>query len=332
MRRLLLGVGAFVATALLVLLGAVAWFSYAAYGDRTLPALPTTVIVPRGETAAEVGRRLARAGIIRSPLLFSLLVRREGNGDQVRAGEFSFDAHRSLDEVLHQLVTGGQQMAVWVTFPEGYTAHQMAQVLADHHLGSERAFEQTFLSETLVLGGVRTRSLEGFLFPSTYLIPTPVTPAAVARELTTQFLAELPPDAVQRARHLGLSVPQVVTVASLIEREAKADDERALMAGVYYNRLRLGMPLQVDATIEYTFPEHKDVITFADLARDSPYNTYKHIGLPPTPIANPGRPSLLAAFFPEPSQYLYYVYKGNGHHAFARTLAEHEANVARYLR
>jgi UPF0755 protein len=129
-----------------------------------------------------------------------------------------------------------------------------------------------------------------------------------------------------------LSVPQVVTLASLIEREAKADDERALMAGVYYNRLRLGMPLQVDATIEYTFPAHKDVITLDDLARDSPYNTYKHLGLPPTPIANPGRPSLLAAFAPRRSEYLYYVYMGNGHHAFSRTLAEHEANIARYLK
>jgi UPF0755 protein len=117
-----------------------------------------------------------------------------------------------------------------------------------------------------------------------------------------------------------------------VEREAKADDERALMAGVYLNRLSRGMPLQVDATIEYTFAHHKDVITYADLARDSPYNTYLHRGLPPTPIANPGRASLLAAFHPARSAYLYYVYKGNGHHAFSRTLAEHNANVARYER
>jgi UPF0755 protein len=223
-------------------------------------------------------------------------------------------------------------MAVWVTFPEGFTARQMAHVLATRGLGSEAAFSHAFLSTGLVLDGVRTRSLEGFLFPSTYLIPTSATPAAVARQLTAQFRTELPADAARRAHRLGLSVPQVVTLASLIEREAKADDERALMASVYYNRLRLGMPLQVDATIEYTFPEHKDVITLDDLARDSPYNTYKHLGLPPTPIANPGQPSLLAAFAPERSDYLYYVYMGNGHHAFSRTLAEHEANVARYLK
>jgi UPF0755 protein len=103
------------------------------------------------------------------------------------------------------------------------------------------------------------------------------------------------------------------------------------MAGVYYNRLRLHMPLQVDATIEYTFAHHKDTITFQDLKSDSPYNTYKHDGLPPTPIANPGLPSLEAAFHPQKSQYLYYVYMGNGHSAFARTLAQHEANVSKYL-
>jgi UPF0755 protein len=127
-------------------------------------------------------------------------------------------------------------------------------------------------------------------------------------------------------------VPQVVTLASLIEREAKSDDERPLMAGVYYNRLRIGMPLEVDASIEYALPEHHDVITYGDLRIDSPYNTYLHAGLPPTPIANPGTPSLQAAFNPKPSPYLYYVYKGNGHHAFARTLTEQNANIAKYLK
>jgi UPF0755 protein len=126
-------------------------------------------------------------------------------------------------------------------------------------------------------------------------------------------------------------VPQVITLASLIEREAQADDERPLMAGVYYNRLHAGMPLEVDATIEYVFPEHHTVITRRDLAIDSPYNTYRHTGLPPTPIANPGKASIDAAFAPQASEYLFYVYKGNGHHAFAKTLEEHNANVERYL-
>jgi UPF0755 protein len=164
------------------------------------------------------------------------------------------------------------------------------------------------------------------------LRPLDATPAAVERILTGQFFKELPRDAQRKAHSYGLTVPQVVTLASLIEREAKADDERPLMAGVYYNRLRIGMPLEVDATIEYALPEHHAVVTYGDLRIDSPYNTYLHQGLPPTPIAHPGLPSLLAAFNPKPSQFLYYVYKGDGHHAFAKTLSEQNANVAKYLK
>ena len=133
-------------------------------------------------------------------------------------------------------------------------------------------------------------------------------------------------------RRLGRSVPDVVTIASLIEREGKADEDRPLIASVIYNRLRRGMPLEVDASIEYTFAEHHDVITKRDLEIDSPYNTYRHTGLPPTPIANPGKASLDAAFAPAKSDYLYYVAKPDGHTAFAKTLQEHNANVEQYLK
>jgi len=308
------------------------WFRGAAFGDRSLPVAETDVVVARGSTAGEVARELAERRVIASPLVFSLLARTRGLEAKIEAGEYRFPAHESTDEVLHRLVAGGRQIAVWVTIPEGFTAKEVAEVLDGRGLGPAEAFARYFLHASLELGGVRTRSLEGFLFPDTYLIPVGAAPAQVAQILTDQFRRELPRDAAARTHRLGLTLPQVVTLASLVEREAKADDERRLMAGVYYNRLRRGMPLEVDASIEYTFAHHKDVITLADLARDSPYNTYKHAGLPPTPIGNPGRPSLLAAFDPQPSGYLYYVYMGNGHHAFSRTLAEHNANVARYLR
>jgi UPF0755 protein len=324
-------VAVFVASALLVTSAAL-WFQHAVYGDRSLPMTETSVIVPTGASASEVARLLENERVVSSARLFDLLARLRKEQTAVRAGEFRFEPHLTLDEVLRELVTGGAQVATWVTFPEGFTARQIASQLAERSLGEREALDREFLHRTIVVDGRRTRSLEGFLFPSTYLVPTAATPRAIARQLTDQFRAELPPDAAARAKRLGYSVVDVVTLASLIEREAKADDERRLMAGVYYSRLRKGMPLQVDATIEYTFPQHKTVITRADLASDSPYNTYKHLGLPPTPIANPGRASLLAAFDPQPSPYLYYVYKGNGHHAFARTLAEHNANVARYLR
>jgi len=250
----------------------------------------------------------------------------------MKAGQYRFAPHRTLDEVLRQLVEGGNQVAVWVTLPEGLTAREIASELERRGVGEASAFEEYFLGTPFTIDGATSSSLEGFLFPDTYLVPVDATPEVLAKILTDRFREELPRDAAIRAKRLHLNVVQIVTLASLIEREAQADDERALMAGVYYNRLRRGMPLEVDATIEYTFAHHKDVITLADLARDSPYNTYLNLGLPPTPIANPGRPSLWAALHPLASDYLYYVYKGNGHHAFSRTLSEHNANVAKYLR
>jgi UPF0755 protein len=306
-------------------------FRYFAAIDRTYPVAPETVVVPSGATGHDVARLLETQGVIRSALVFDLLARIRGDRTAMKAGEFAFAAHRTESEILNQVVEGGQQVAVWVTIPEGFTAKEIAQTLAERNLGDVAALQSTFLDSSLKLDGSSTPNLEGYLFPDTYLVPTSAKPAEIATIMTDKFRAELPPDSAALAKHLGYSIPQIVTIASLVEREAKADDERALMAGVYYNRLRLGMPLQVDATLEYTFAHHKDAITYADLARDTPYNAYKHGGLPPTPIANPGRASLYAAFHPQPSKYLYYVYMGNGHSAFSRTLSEHNANVARYL-
>jgi UPF0755 protein len=317
----------------LIVIGAAlaGWFRYAVTVDRSYPRATLTVVVPNGSTGRAVAHLLEARGVIGSALTFTALARLRGEQSAMKAGEFSFDPHRTAAEVLQQVVNGGHQVAVWVTIPEGFTAKEIAQTLAARDLGDVDDLESTFLGDSLVLLGSRTANLEGYLFPDTYLIPTAATPAEIAKIMTDQFAAELPKDAASQAKRLGFTVPQIVTLASLVEREAKADDERPLMAGVYYNRLRLGMPLEVDATIEYTFAHHKDVISYADLARDSPYNTYLHGGLPPTPIANPGRASLRAAFHPQASSYLYYVYMGNGHHAFSRTLAEHNANVARYL-
>jgi len=306
---------------------------YVLFGDRSLPKAETSVVIARGASAAEVARQLQNEGVIRSALAFRFLARAKHLETDVRAGEYRFTPQQSAAEILTRVTTGGSQVAVWVTIPEGFTAREIAATLAERGLGSEDALREYFLHTPLdIERGVRSVNLEGYLFPDTYLMPLDSTPAALARIMTDEFKTKLPKDAAARAKRLHLSIPQIVTLASLIEREAKADDERRLMAGVYYNRLAKEMPLEVDATIEYTFAHHKDVITRADLARDTPYNTYLHFGLPPTPIANPGLPSLEAAFDPQKSEYLFYVYKGKGHHAFARTLEEHNANVARYER
>jgi len=308
------------------------WFRNAVYGDRSLPVASTTIVIPRGANFGDVVAVLQDHRVLAHPIAFRILARMRSDESDIKAGAYAIGPHQTSDDILRTIVAGQNQVAVWVTIPEGFTAREIAQTLSERNLGSSVAYERIFDHAGLQIDGRRTPSLEGYLFPSTYLIPIDSPPAAVAKVMTDQFLRELPPDADARAKMLGLTVPEVVTIASLVEREAKADDERALMAGVYYNRLRSGMPLEVDATIEYIFPEHHTVITKRDLAIDSPYNSYLHTGLPPTPIANPGKASLDAAFDPRPSEYLYYVYKGDGHHAFARTLAEHNANVERYLK
>ena len=331
--RALIGVA--VATILsvgVIVAAASVWFRDAVYVDDSQPAQQTDVVVPSGSTFGQVVAILQDKHVLAHPLAFRLLARLRRVELDVKAGEYRFPAHQTSDAVLQRLVRG-EQFAIWVTIPEGYTAREIAQTLAARSLGDAGRFEQTFLHDGgVTVGGEPTRNLEGYLFPSTYLIPIDDSPRAIADILVDQFRRELPADAARRARALGRSVPDVVIIASLIEREGKLDEDRPLIASVIYNRLRLGMPLEVDAAIEYTFPEHHDVITKRDLEVDSPYNTYRHTGLPPTPIANPGKASLDAAFAPAKSAYLYYVAKPDGHSVFAKTLDEHNANVERYLK
>jgi len=312
-------------------LAAAAWLWYAIYADRSLPAAATEVVIERGDTLIDAIVRLRRADTLAQPFALRIAARLRGEDAAIQSGEYRIPAHQSADEILRRLASGTVD-ALWVTIPEGFTVREIADRLAERQLADRNAFAQYCAHTGIELDGTRTSSLEGYLFPSTYLLPVDASPPELARIFTEQFRRELPPDADQRARALGLDVPHVIVVASLIEREAKVDSERPLMAGVYYNRLRAGMPLQVDATIEYVFPEHHTVITRRDLELASPYNTYRHTGLPPTPIANPGKPSIDAAFHPTPSRFLYYVYRGNGHHAFATTLEEQNANVERYLK
>lgn len=320
-----------IAGGVVAIAAAAGWLWYAIDGNRALPLNPTEVIIERGDTLSDAIARLRRAGALGDPLALRIDARLRGNAGAIESGEYRIPAHQTADEILRRLVSGDVD-AVWVTIPEGFTVREIADRLAERRLVDRDAFANYCSSTGIDLDGTRTRTLEGFLFPSTYLLPLAATPAALARIFTDQFRSELPPDAERRAHALGLDVPQVITIASLIEREAKVDAERPLMAGVYYNRLRAGMPLQVDASIEYALPEHHTVITRRDLELASPYNTYRHTGLPPTPIANPGKPSIDAAFHPAPSRYLYYVYRGDGRHAFASTLQEQNANVNRYVK
>ncbi|MGA8533789.1 MAG: endolytic transglycosylase MltG [Candidatus Tumulicola sp.] len=323
--------GGTAALVLVAALAAVAWLWNAAYRNRSTPVAQTQVVIVQGSTFGEVARQLAAAGVIDNVLVFRLLARMRGEETEVRAGEYRFPPRQTQNEVLRALISGGAQVAAWVTVPEGFTGRQIAERLQEAGIGPADEFARAFARDSIVVDGKRTKNLEGFLFPSTYLIPLGASPQQVESTMTREFFRRLPPDAAAQARRLHVSVPQAITVASLIEREAKIDADRPAIAGVVYNRLRLGMPLEVDATIEYALPQHKRELLLSDLKIDSPYNSYTHAGLPPTPIANPGRPSMEAALHPSKTGFLYYVYCGNGRHVFANTLSEHQANVARCL-
>ncbi len=306
--------------------------AYATFGEREYPTAQTRVVIPAGATFDDVLAILRGDRVIAHRTPMHVLARLLGEETKVRAGEYRFPPHETTAEVLDELVTQGNAVARWVRIPEGFTDAQIAQQLQSSGIGSASHYAHAFATDSLVVDGVRTKSLEGELFPDTYLVPVAATPQQVEAQLESRFFARLPRNAAQLAHGLHVSVPQVVIVASLVEREAKLDRDRPLIAGVIYNRLRAGMPLEIDATIEYALPQHKTELSRADLAIRSPYNSYLHTGLPPTPIANPGAASLEAAFHPAATKALYYVYCGKGRHVFARTLAEHEANVARCLK
>ena len=252
----------------------------------------------------------------------------------LQEGEYLLSPAMGLVEIV-TAISRGDVVLYPVTIPEGFTAEEVAQTLASRGLGDRGQLLE------LVRGGAsllnyeflrraRVDSLEGYLFPDTYHFPRHLP----EREIIQQFLDRFAEVVVPRwqAQGAGRSLHEIVTMASMVEREARVPEERALIAGVLSNRLRRGMRLEVDATVLYALGQHKSVVTFEDLKVDSPYNTYRHAGLPPGPIANPGLASIEAALSPTPTDYLYYVAKPDGSHAFSRTFEEHLAAVRRYQR
>ena len=324
LRSVLLAAGAAVA------IGAIG-LAWLVYGDRSLPAATVRVEVPNGYSVGDIADELQREGVVRSGRVFKYYAHVRGIAAHVNAAIYEFPPHQNIPSVAAVLVAGGRPAVVWVTVPEGFTAQQIAHRLQARGFGSAADFLDVVTHQSLLVDSTLTSSLEGYLYPDTYQFRHGASAEAIAELMTGQFRKKLPKDWQRAARRLGYTLPEIITLASIIEREAKVDAERPLMAGVYYNRLRLGMPLEVDATIEYALPKHKSVLHYRDLEIDSPYNTYTHTGLPPTPISNPGLRSIAAALHPAHTDYLYYVYAGNGHHHFSRTLDEQKAAEQRYL-
>ena len=321
--------------AIVLVLGAVgAYLGYDWYHSGLAPvssdATPHIVRIHEGSSVAAIADQLADASLIRNPQAFKLMLRIEGLSGKLQAGVFEVSAAMSGEEIARHIASGKIAMRR-LTIPEGLTLKQIAERVVRADLVEDTAsFEQSAVGETVasaVAMPVPDADLEGYLFPETYdfccdLRPDPII-IRMVEELEARFYEPYREEIDAR----GLSLHEIVTLASLVEREAKLDWERPLIAGVIQNRLDRGMKLQIDATVQYALPEHKERLLFEDLKIDSPYNTYRHAGLPPGPIAAPGLPSLLAALRPEETGAFFYVARDDGSHIFSPTYAEHQRAI-----
>ncbi len=320
--------------------------------DVPLSNDPTPIMftVRRGESAKSISQRLEQEHIIRNSFFFSTLAQLKGVENDLKAGDYELRADMRPSEILARLQQGVSRG--WrVVIPEGWRTAQIADLLAQESVMDRAAFLQAAGKGSVdpAYGRPVGASVEGYLFPDTYFFPYDSRPDEIIGLMVRNFDRRLDPALRQRANERGQTIHQVLTLASIVEREAVVASERPLIASVYYNRIKAKMPLQADPTVQYAVaggtarpgatpeakPEGKDgywkkELTMDDLASDSPYNTYKVVGLPPGPIANPGLASIRAVLEPADSDYLFFVAKPDGSHAFAPTFEEHLQNVQKY--
>lgn len=292
--------------------------------------------VKPGMTGADLAAALKREGLIYDDFSFRLMLRFHPRGKDLRVGFFELHGGQTPIQLFDELLRA-RPLSRQATFPEGLIIPQVAAIARKSKLLSDPArFIQICEKQGKQFGDVFPANLEGYLLPDTYEFPWDCNEQVVVERFTSEFKARvLPLWEKKKAKAPLKTLHETVVLASLVEREAQVDRERGLIAGVYVNRLKLGMKLECDATVQYARGEVKQFLTFDDLKIDSPYNTYLYPGLPPGPIANPGIKSLEAAMSPTPSKYLYYVrddVKGDGSHRFGKTFAEHESNISRYQR
>ncbi len=291
------------------------------------------VTIRQGAGSAEIGRRLAAAQVVSDARLFRAALLWTGQGRNLKAGEYRFDRPLSPFEVIDVLVRG-EVYARRITFPEGLTIEEMSKLYESHDFGSARAFVTAAKNvERIKDLDPDATDLEGYLFPETYALPREPPASRLIDAMVDRFRVVYDDRMRARAVADGLTARQVVTIATLVEKETGKADERPIVAAVYRNRLKIGMAMQADPTIVYALEKahrYDGNIRREDLALESPYNTYKYPGLPPGPIASPGKASLEAALFPADVAYLYFVSRNDGSHVFARTLAQHNANVRKF--
>lgn len=265
-------------------------------------------LITKGSSVSVIGKKLKNAGLIKSGVIFKFYVQISNSTNKIQAGEFQLSPNLSLIQILDQLKKGPKEL--WVTIPEGLRREEIAVKFAN-----SLSKDQEFIKEFLNL----TKEKEGYLFPDTYLFPKTATATQIINKMTSTFDKKIK----------DITFEQVI-VASMLERETFSDSEKPLVAGIIYKRLKNNWPLQIDATLQYAKGNWEPVFSI-DKELKSPFNTYKNLGLPPSPIASAGLSSLKAAINPEESSYWYYIHDQSGKIHFAKTLEEHNDNIRKYL-
>ena len=291
------------------------------------------VDIPTGTSTPGISQRLVTAGVVRDAMTFRVALWLSGQARGLKAGEYRFDRPMSARDVI-DVIARGDVYVVPITFREGLTIAEKAEVFASSGFGTADAFLAAAKNPGLVRDlDDEATDLEGYLFPDTYTLPRKTTAERLVERMVAQFRQVVTDELRAEAKARGLSIRQLVTLASLVEKETAKADERPTVAAVYSNRLRIGMGLQCDPTVIYALQragKFTGNLRRVDLQYDSPYNTYRYPGLPPGPIAAPGKASLEAAARPASVDYLYFVSRNDGSHEFARTLPEHNRNVQRW--
>ncbi|WP_054030292.1 endolytic transglycosylase MltG [Desulfatitalea tepidiphila] len=288
------------------------------------------VSVAPGESFGMLSARLEKAGVITSDIRFKIIARLSGDDKRLRAGEYALSTAMTPMEII-DILASGKVLLHRLTIPEGYTIDQVATEVEKAGLASAEEFSRLARDPSLVselqLDGP---SLEGYLFPDTYHFPREVSARGIITTMVNAYQSLVTDEWRNRAHELDLSIHDIVTLASIIEKETGAPSERPIIASVFHNRLKKRMRLESDPTVIYGIESFDGNITRRHLSSATPYNTYVIRGLPPGPIANPGRAALEAALYPAETDYLFFVSKKDGTHYFSKTIAEHTEAVRKY--
>jgi UPF0755 protein len=302
------------------------------YADKPADTDPVkkTFILARGQSFLATSERLHKTGLIKHPLKFRLLARLKGFEKRIQAGEYLLSTAMSPNAILEKLVQGKVNLHK-ITIPEGSNIYQVAAISAEAGFGTKTEFVRLATDSALVhKKGIEADTFEGYLFPDTYYFPKGETSRKIISKMVERFWAKFRPEWILQSQELGFTIHQVVSLASIIEKETGAAFERPIISSVFHNRLKKGMRLESDPTVIYGIKNFDGDLTRKHLTTKTPYNTYKIKGLPAGPIANPGMASLEAALYPADTDYLFFVSKRDATHKFSTNLKDHNNAIRKY--